>query len=74
MCLAESPASNTVCRPSPRPRFRLGTVDYDELIDAAQEAELLHTDGHPAQVVALVDEPPMFFKCDVVYFSHGGPL
>lgn len=48
--------------------FKVGDQTFEEMSDAAQEAEY----GHPADVVALVDG--RFHKAgDVVYSSKGAP-
>lgn len=48
--------------------FKVGTTEFEEMSDAAQEAEF----QHPADVVALTDG--MFHKAgETVYTSKGSP-
>lgn len=59
------------------PRFQLEEFpdrQFEELADAAQEAEFLHEEhGRTMAVLALNDEEPFFRKGDTVYESQGAP-
>jgi hypothetical protein len=56
-------------------RFQVQGTDkqFHLLADAAQEAEFLHEEKNgPQMVVALLDDPGIFVKDEVVYTSQGG--
>ena len=56
-------------------RFELDGVKYQDLNEAAQEAEFAHAaDGQPRQVFAVEDDPAGAFKAgETVYTSKGAP-
>lgn len=57
---------------SQKGRFEVDGSKFEELADAAQEAEFLHAEnGRPYEVVALIDEAPFMKKGEVVYVSKG---
>jgi hypothetical protein len=62
-------------QPETGPRFDLEGRQYEELKDAAFDAESLHAeDGRPHVVTAIADDPHGMFEAgEVVYTSKGAP-